>query len=242
MAPLYAHVDISGLRQRILGLGLLVLVSSCGPIRQEAVHFQFRQSMIEQQTSTDRELDTNVERSPGLRSKQRRPRSRESSRSWRRRLARRCRRLEGRRFAGTHQQATLGMLRRCLGRSVTPELLEGRSIEVRPDRPAPGDLVLFHNTRDANSNGKNDDLYSDAGVVIEIRGLRVRFIYLRRGRVLQGVLNRKHPHRRRLTTATIQNTYLRIKRRNDPPRTRYLAGQLLAGFAKVSPGREGESI
>lgn len=235
-----AFADAYMRRLWILGPGL-VLMAGCGPIRQETVHFQFRQSMIEQQTSTDRESDLAAGQSPTVRVTQKR-RSRVKSRRWRRRLARRCQRLEGRSFAGTHQQATIRMLHRCLGRPITSEILKGRSIEIRSDRPSPGDLVLFHNTRDANSNGKNDDLYSDVGAVVEVRGLRVTFIYLRRGRAQLGVLNKRHPNQRRLTTATIQNTYLRIKRRTDPPRTHYLAGQLLAGFAEVFPRREGESI
>lgn len=108
---------------------------------------------------------------------------------------------------------------------------------VAPSRPQPGlrrpqlaDIVLFHNTRDENGNGKLDDRCTHRGVVVDLDGPRVEFIYLRRQYVKLGVLNLDQPHRRRLAGRQIQNTFLRVKLPTDAPKTRYLAGQLLAGF------------
>lgn len=130
------------------------------------------------------------------------------------------------------------MLRACLGPSVPKDAPRG-GLKLRLAAPRAGDLVLFHDTRDANGNRKIDDRFTDCGVVTDVQGFRVRFVYLhpRSGRVTVGALNLRQPNRRRLSGATIQNTFLRVRRRVDPPRTRYLAGQLLAGFATWTGGR-----
>jgi hypothetical protein len=46
-----------------------------------------------------------------------------------------------------------------------------------------------------------------------------------------GVLNPLQPHRRRLSGSRVENSYLRVIQRGDPAKTRYLAGELLVGYA-----------
>ena len=114
---------------------------------------------------------------------------------------------------------TRAMIRACLGVDASPPG------QLRRTDPHVGDLVLFRGTGDGHA--------IDTGIVIGVRGPRVRFLYLHplAPRACIGVLNLRQPHRRRLSGQAIENTFLRIKRRQDAPRSGYLAGQLLEGFA-----------
>ena len=87
--------------------------------------------------------------------------------------------------------------------------------------PQTGDEILFADTGDAHRL---------VGVVegVADRG-EVHFRYERGGRKLSGVLNLLRPDVRR-ERGRILNSYLRIRRRGDPPDARYLAGELLVGF------------
>jgi hypothetical protein len=62
----------------------------------------------------------------------------------------------------------------------------------------------------------------------------VRFTYPRDGRQWRGVLSLRHPTVRRDRRGRILNSYIRTKRRDDPPDARYLAGELLVGFRAPS--------
>ena len=87
--------------------------------------------------------------------------------------------------------------------------------------PLPGDEILFAETGEAEAL---------AGVVESVEGGQVGFRYRRGGRDYRGVLDLRRPDVRRDRRGRILNSYLRIKRRDDPPDTRYLAGELLVGF------------
>lgn len=138
----------------------------------------------------------------------------------RRRLAR-CRRAEGRELAATLRAAERQLLARCWGRSITPP-------QVNPERaPRPLDLVRFEEARPSAAAPAGALL----GVVLAVQGDRVEFLYPRGTHARRGFLNLRHPDRRRATPGRIDNTYLRIIRPGDARGTRYLAGQLLAGFA-----------
>jgi hypothetical protein len=68
----------------------------------------------------------------------------------------------------------------------------------------------------------------------------VWFRYRRGGREGRGVLNLLRPNLRR-AEGRVLNSYIRVRRRDDPPDTRYLAGELLVGFRVGGPppgGRE----
>jgi len=223
---------------RLLALPLaLLLTAGCGarPAR-ESIPYRFRQSMLAGEDGDEGFVDAQ-RRAPTRRA--RTPR----------RLAPKapdprapvCLGLRGRTFDGPREAATLAMLRACLGPALPAAAAKGRGLTLRRRAPLPGDLVLFHDTRDANNNRKIDDRFTDAGVVLEVKRARVRFLYLhpRSGAAVVGTLNLHQPNRRRLGDRTVQNTFLRVKRRGDPPTTRYLAGQLLAGFARVAPAHSG---
>ena len=102
----------------------------------------------------------------------------------------------------------------------------------RPVDPLPLDLVFFRGSRAECSAGE-DGSAREAGVVVQTAGRRVRFLYLRQGRVRRGVLNLAQPNRRRLQGTIIENTYLRVVCPGDKALTRYLAGQLLSGFVTL---------
>jgi hypothetical protein len=138
----------------------------------------------------------------------------------RRRLAR-CRRVEGRELASALREAERQLLARCWGRFSTPP-------QVSPERaPRPLDLVRFEEARPSAAAPAGALL----GVVLAVQGDRVEFLYPRGTRARRGFLNLRHPDRRRSAPGRIDNTYLRVIRPGDPRGTRYLAGQLLAGFA-----------
>jgi hypothetical protein len=200
-----------------------MLIQGCGTrMAPEAIPYQFRQSMIDP--------DEPEVVPPPRRERRREVRTQKRGRG---RILRSCRRLPGRRYGSrSHRRAVAAMLRTCLGRNVSLAAIHRDEGAIRRSNPRRGDLVLFHNTRDANRNHKLDDRFSDAGVVVDVRGTLVTFVYVRRGRARKGVLNLDAPHRRRRARrARVENTFLRVKLPVDPPGTRYLAGQLLAGFS-----------
>ncbi len=216
----------------ILAVAAPLLACCGGTIQQESVPYRYRQSMV------------NDGREPEAAPAAARPRSRRRARPSRRRArsywdrtpatgkdARRCRLMRGRRFRGSGTRATLRLIKACLRRRLPAAMLRGKGVELRGDDARPGDLVLFHNTRDHNNNGRPDDRFTAAGVVLHREGPRVTFMILRGGHASVAVLNTDRPHlRRRPGRARLENTYLRVISPADPPNTRYLAGQLLAGF------------
>jgi hypothetical protein len=137
--------------------------------------------------------------------------------------------MEGQAYTGAHDAASLQMTRDCLGAPLTEAAVRGEGVDLRPADPHPLDLVLFRGTRSECAGGA-DGSARETGVVVETAGPRVRFMVLSQGRVRLGVLNLVQPNRRRLQGATIENSYLRVACPGDGASTRYLAGQLLAGF------------
>ena len=127
-----------------------------------------------------------------------------------------CRGALGRQLADD-----VALLRLCLGASSSA--CTGADAALHREAK-PRTVAHFHNTR-------ADDRQSQLGVVTSVRGSRVRFYYRQQGTGMlrAGVLDLKQPHRRR-RAGSILNSYLRVKRPDDPSSTAYLAGQLLAGF------------
>jgi hypothetical protein len=95
----------------------------------------------------------------------------------------------------------------------------------RERTPHAGDLAVFHNTYDRNRNGRADDLYSHVGIVEAVHGAQVTIIHLSGSGVQRLRLDLRH------RASASQNSVLRRRGPGDSPRTKYLAGQLLAGFA-----------
>jgi hypothetical protein len=146
------------------------------------------------------------------------PRQRQPDRG---RALRRCRRLAGRTLGPTPARAEKRLLAACVGRSPADLRVS------RKRAPRPLDLVLFDQARPSPAQRTGRLI----GVVVALKGDRVAFLYTRGRRARLGVLNAHAPDRRRSAGGTVENTFLRIIRRGDPRGTRYLAGQLLSGFA-----------
>jgi hypothetical protein len=115
------------------------------------------------------------------------------------------------------------------GRSRSESLRRG-SIGVL--RPRPGDLAFFHHTYDRNRDGRANDLFTHVGLVEAVDGERVTLLH-RGARGIERIrMDLAHP------SDPDVNDPVRKLRRRDPPGTRFLAGQLFAGFGEV-PGADG---
>jgi hypothetical protein len=107
------------------------------------------------------------------------------------------------------------------------ELARSRHAFPSADQPLIGDLVVFDAVR-------AELPASLVGVVVGARGDgTVEFIYLARGVVRRGWLNAAAPSRQRDDDGRVLNTFVRHSEGRDPRDTRYLAGQLLAGYVRI---------
>jgi hypothetical protein len=116
------------------------------------------------------------------------------------------------------------------------EARSGTEAIVRPlsrtARPRPGDVAFFHRTHDRDPPGRAArNLYTHVAVVESVRGPRVSLIH--RGNA--GVRRLELHLARRADPAV--NGVLRRRKAGDPPAQRYLAGELLGGFASLASAR-----
>ncbi|HLT28540.1 MAG TPA: CHAP domain-containing protein [Myxococcaceae bacterium] len=131
---------------------------------------------------------------------------------------------------------------RLAGETVTPvPLPAGRSLSEsmfrasRPvESPRPGDIAVFHNTYDANRDGKRNDRYTHISVVESVDGDVVTLIH-RGGRGLAR-------HRMNLAAPDDETTNSPLRRRPRGSRMRVLAGQLFAGYGDLLLPGEPESV
>ncbi|MEZ4320234.1 MAG: CHAP domain-containing protein [Myxococcota bacterium] len=104
-------------------------------------------------------------------------------------------------------------------------------------RPEPGDLAFFDDTYDRNGNGRRDDDLTHVAVVIEVH--EDGTIVMGHGGTSKGRtelrMNLLHPHDRTSPDGEVWNDYLRARRRGEPENGKYLSGELLRGFAHVTP-------
>lgn len=102
-------------------------------------------------------------------------------------------------------------------------------------RPSVGDIAFFDNTFDRDGNGRVDDPLTHVGVVLNVAGDGT--ITVAHGGATHGTgvfrMNLEHPSERSSPDGKRWNDYLRHKRAGDPPNARYLASELVAGFATV---------
>jgi hypothetical protein len=97
-------------------------------------------------------------------------------------------------------------------------------------RPAVGDIAFFHNTRDANGDGRNNDWYTHVAIVDEVRtGGTVELLSFGVEKVSRAFLNLETPD----DASEETNTRLRSPANDDAPFTQYYAGQLFAGFCSL---------
>jgi len=110
-----------------------------------------------------------------------------------------------------------------------------RGLTFDGEEPSIGDLVFFHNTRDVNSDSRNNDWYSACGVVTDVNHSGVvTFIAALNGKVQEFQMNLDRPEvRRDEAVGTVMNSNLRNKSLEDPEFTQYLAGELFAGFVTL---------
>jgi hypothetical protein len=208
-------------------LGATLACAACGQVRPEAVPYRFGQPLLPAWAGRTEARATAPPAAPPASRPVRavgRPPRRAPAEPWRAVVAQRGRELVGKPFSGDEPAATEALLAAVFG--------EGRAWRLPalvPRRAAarPGDLVLFFARRPAPAK---------VGVLLACDGPRLVFLHLRGGKAQLGWLHLGQPHRRRLPGQTaVANSYVRIKRPEDPPSTRYLAGQLLAGFAAPPP-------
>jgi hypothetical protein len=95
------------------------------------------------------------------------------------------------------------------------------------DRPQPGDLVFFHDTYDRNRDGRLGDEWTHVALVEAVDGDRVWIIHRGGSRIVRLLMDRAHPDDEGV------NDPVRMKARRDPPGTRYLTGELFAGYGAV---------
>ncbi len=102
--------------------------------------------------------------------------------------------------------------------------------------PLPGDLVFFEDTYERGRHSVNG--VTHVGLVESVLGDgTVRFLH-RGGRgVARASLRLAAPERAFGPDGERWNSALRAVRRGDPRETRYLAGELFAGFGRIDPAR-----
>jgi hypothetical protein len=93
-----------------------------------------------------------------------------------------------------------------------------------------GDIVFF-DTR----GGSPAPVCADRTGIVESVAAdgRISFVEARGGRVRRGYADPAHPTRRRGPGGEILNSFLRPIRIDDPPETRYFAGEMLCGIARA---------
>ena len=96
-------------------------------------------------------------------------------------------------------------------------------------KPAEGDIILFHNQVDRNRNGRSDDWFTGAGIIVDA-GRRKHVVVTRTGDIPRMIhVSPKGPMVRKYK-GDIVNSYLRIPGPHDPKDAQYLSGQLYGGF------------
>lgn len=94
-------------------------------------------------------------------------------------------------------------------------------------RPAPGDLVFFHDTYDRNRDGRLGDRWTHVALVEAVEGDRVWILHRGGKGILRLRMNLARP------SDAAENDPVRFPNGNDPPGTRYLTGELFAGYGAV---------
>jgi hypothetical protein len=98
--------------------------------------------------------------------------------------------------------------------------------------PEPGDVAFFDDTYDRDRNGRLDDALSHTAIVeaVDPDGT-ITLIHVGSGGVARFHMNLRHPEDARSPDGKAWNDTLRAHHAEDTRRTRYLAGELWAGFA-----------
>lgn len=109
---------------------------------------------------------------------------------------------------------------------------DGETFHSRP--PNIGDLVFFHNTYDANGDGRNNDWYTLVGIIEQVRSDGTVVFLAHRGDGVETLhLNLDRLDESTNTDGQRLNSRLREDSPDDPPFTQHLAGQLFAGYCDI---------
>ncbi|MEC9441691.1 MAG: hypothetical protein VYE40_11355 [Myxococcota bacterium] len=94
----------------------------------------------------------------------------------------------------------------------------------------PGQIIFFHNTFDANDDGRNNDWYTHVAIVEEVDGVgTAKLSSSKGGRKHRFVMNMNHHNMHQTDSGLTLNDQLRARHKKDLPYTQYLAGELYAG-------------
>jgi hypothetical protein len=117
------------------------------------------------------------------------------------------------------------------------ETLSERGWVHHRKHPELGDLVFFDDTYDANRDGKVNDPLTHVAVVVDLATDGT--ITMAHGGTGVGRtttwMNLEHPSERKGPNDERWNNYLRRAKDSDPKGTKYLTGELWAGFATLQP-------
>jgi hypothetical protein len=104
---------------------------------------------------------------------------------------------------------------------------------VAPATARPGDIVFFDTRSRADGRPECAD---HVGIVqsVDPSG-RLVFMEARGGEIRTSFVHPGKPLSRRNDRGEVLNTFLRPKKVADPPQTRYFAGEMLCGVARVAP-------
>jgi hypothetical protein len=106
----------------------------------------------------------------------------------------------------------------------------------RKKRVQPADLVFWDDTYDRNGNGRRDDDLTHVGIVEgAFPDGRVTIVHLGGTGVRRITMDLRHKHVHTDDGGVVRNDFLRVRRDDDPWRTKYLAGELWVAYA--SPWR-----
>ncbi len=144
-----------------------------------------------------------------------------------------------RRAGAEHSNSAVGVVERSLhergirfGTDGTPgslyQFLHTQHPEVPASEARPGD-VLFFDMGDGSGCGGHTGLVD----LVDNNG-RLMFREWRDGSARRSYVHPGQPHTRR-DGAQIMNTFLRVKLPDDPPSTRYFAGELLCSVVRPQP-------
>lgn len=96
------------------------------------------------------------------------------------------------------------------------------------------DIVFFHNTHDANDDGRNNDWYTYAAIVhtpmTQTRSASLKDLTRSDTPI---ALSLAYPDMYTTEGGAVLNTHVRQPRKRDLPYTRYLAGELFAGACRI---------
>jgi hypothetical protein len=103
---------------------------------------------------------------------------------------------------------------------------------IDPDEARPGDVLFFDTRRRADQGPPS---CADRVALVEAieDGGRINFVELRDGHYQRGYLHPRFPLARRDEWGRVINTFLRAKHIDDPQGTRYFAGEMLCGVARI---------